>query len=65
MQLKAIFRLEKYMNQKDFEFVLNSFIYFNFNYWSLVQHFSTNKSIEKIKNIRKRCLNISRCHNSQ
>ena len=65
MQLKAIFRLKKYMSQKNFEVVLNSFIYFNFNSWSLVRHFSTNKSIEKIKNIHKRCLSISRCHNSQ
>ena len=32
MQLNAIFRLKKYMGQKEFGNVFNSFIYSNFNY---------------------------------
>ena len=48
MQLNAIFRLKEYMSEKELEFVLNSFIYSNFNYCLLVWHFSTNKSIEKL-----------------
>ena len=35
-QLNAIFRLKKYMDQKDLEIVLNSFLHSNFNYCSLV-----------------------------
>ena len=59
MQLNAIFRLKKYMSQKELEVVLNSSIYSNFNYCPLVWHFSTNKSIEKIENIHKRCLRLT------
>ena len=47
MQINAILRLKKYMNQKEFEVVLNSFMYSNFNYCPLVWHLSTNKSSEK------------------
>ena len=36
MQLNAIFRLKKYMSQKELEVVLNSFIYSSFNYCPLV-----------------------------
>ena len=59
MQLNTIFRLKKYMSQKELEVVLNSFIYSNFNYCPFVWHFSTNKSIEKIENIHKRCLRLT------
>ena len=40
MQLNAISRLKKYMSQKELEVDFNSFIYSNFNYCSLVWHFS-------------------------
>ena len=56
-QPNAIFRLKKYISQKELEVVLNSFLYSNFNYCLLVWHFSINKSIEKIENI-KRCLRL-------
>ena len=56
MQLNSIFRLKKYMDQKELQVILNSFIYSNFNYCHLVLHFSINKPIEKIENIHKRCL---------
>ena len=59
MQLNAIFRLKKYMSQKELEIILNSFIYSNFNYCPLVWHFSTNNSIEKIENIHYRCLRLT------
>ena len=59
MQLNAIFRLKKYMSQKELEIVLNSCIYSNFNYCLHVWHFSTNKSIEKTENIHKRCLRLT------
>ena len=59
MQLNAIFRLTKYMIQKELEIVLNSFVYSNFNYCSVVWHFNTNKSIEKIENIHKRCFKLT------
>ena len=36
--------------------IVNSFIYANFNYYPLVWHFSTCKSIRKIDKIQKRCL---------
>ena len=47
------------MSQKELEVVLNRFIYSSFNYCPLVWHFSTNKSIEKIENIHKRCLRLT------
>ena len=58
MQLNAIYRLEKFMSQKELEFVLNSFI-IQFQLLPLVCHFSTNKSIEKLENIHKRCLRLT------
>ena len=59
MQLNAIFRLKKYISQKELDVALNSIIYSNFSYWPLVWHFSTNKSIEKIGNIHKHCLRLT------
>ena len=59
MQLNAIFRLKKYMSQKELEVVLKSFIYSNLNYCPLVWHISPNKSIEEIENIHKSCLRLT------
>ena len=59
MELNTIFRLKKYMSQKELEVLPNSFIYFNFNYCPLVWHFSANKFIEKIENIHKRFLRLT------
>ena len=59
MQLNAIFRLKKCISQKELEVALNSFIYSNFNYYPLVQHFGINKSIEKIESKHKRCLRLT------
>ena len=55
MQLNAIFRLKKYMSQKELEVVLSSFIYSNFSYCPLVWHFSTNESFDKNENVHKPC----------
>ena len=49
MQLSAIFRLKKYLIEKEVEVVLDSFIYSNFNHCPVVWHFRTNKSFEKLK----------------
>ena len=54
-----IFRLKKYMSQKELEVILNSFIYSNFNYCPLMWDFSANKSIEKNENIHNSCLRLT------
>ena len=51
MQLHAVSKLEKYIGQKNLQVVPNSFILYDFNHCLLVGHFSTNKSVEKFKNI--------------
>ena len=58
LQLNAISRLQNYMNQKEREAIINSFIYSNFNYCPLVWHFCSCKSSHKIEQIQKRCLRI-------
>ena len=45
IQLNDLFRRKKYISQKGLKVALNSFTYSNFNYFPLVWHFSTNKSI--------------------
>ena len=59
MQINAIFRLKKYMSQKELEAILNSFLYSNFNYCPLLFHFSTNNLLKKNKNMHKRCLRLT------
>ena len=58
MQLNALGRLQKYMGKPEKVAIVNSFIYANFNYCSLVWHFSTCESIRNIEKIQKRCLII-------
>ena len=50
-------RLQKYMPKPEKVAIL-SFIYANFNYCSLVWHFSACESIRKNENIQKRCLRL-------
>ena len=59
MQLNAIFRLKKYMSQKELEVFLNTFIHSNLSYCPFVCHLSINKSIEKTGNIHTRCLRLT------
>ena len=62
MQPNAIFTLKICMGQKELEVVLNSFIYLYIPISITtppVWHFSTNKSIEKIENIHKRCVRLT------
>ena len=47
MQLNAVSRLNRYLGKKELEVIVNSFIYSNFNYCSLVCHFSSLKPYEK------------------
>ena len=58
MQLNALSRLQKYMGKSEKEAIINSFILSNFNYCSLVWHFSSCESIRKIEKIQKRCHRI-------
>lgn len=55
MQLNAIFKLEKIHGPKRTGRVLSILIPFT----PLVWRFSTNKSIEKIENLQKRCLRLT------
>ena len=58
MQLNALGRLQNYMGKPEKVAIVNSFIYENFNYCSLVWHFSTCESIRKVEKIQKRCRRI-------
>ena len=58
MQLNALSRLQKYMENAEKEAIINSFILSNFNYCLLVWHFNCCESIRKIEKIQKRCLRI-------
>ena len=57
-QLNAICRLQPYMGQKEKETIINTFVYSNFNYGSLVWHFCNKKSQNKIEKIQERCLKV-------
>ena len=50
-QLNAIGRIQKFMGFKEKEVLLNSFVYSNFNYCSLVWHSCSYKSLYKIRNL--------------
>ena len=49
MQLNVIFRLKKYMTQKELEVVLNGFIDSSFSYSPLLWHFNTKNLLKKLK----------------
>ena len=55
-QLNTIGRIQKFMGFKEKEVLLNSFVYSNFNYWPLVWHFCSSKSLYKIEKIQERAL---------
>ena len=55
-QLNALCRLKNYLNFEQEKVLIESFIYANFNYCSLVWHFCTYKSMNKIEGIQKRAL---------
>ena len=46
------------MGFKEKEFLVNSFVYSNFNYCPLVWHFCSSKSMNKIEKIQERALRI-------
>ena len=48
-QLNATERIQKFMGFKEKEFLLNSFVYSNCNYCSLVWHFCLSKFLYKIE----------------
>ena len=55
-QLNALIRLAKFLNFKEKNILINSFVYSDFNYCALVMHFCSKKSLLKIENIQKRAL---------
>ena len=55
-QLNAICRLQTFMGHKEKEAMINAFEHSNFNYGSLIWHFSSKKSQNKIKKIHERSL---------
>ena len=52
MQLNAINCLQRHMGSQETKAIINSFIYANFNYCSLVRHFCSCKSSRKIEQIK-------------
>ena len=58
-QLNTIGRIQKYMEFKTKEIIINCFLYSNFNYCPLAWHFCTYiKKSKKIEKKKKRCKNI-------
>ena len=57
-KINAISRIQSFLGQKEKEALVNTFVYSNFNYCSLVWHFSTKKSTNKIEKIQERCLKL-------
>ena len=57
-QLNAIGRIQKYMDFKEKEVLLNSFFLSNFNYCPFVWHFCSSKSVMKIEKIQERALRM-------
>ena len=58
MQLNAVSRLAKFMENKKKIVMINSFVYPSFNYWSLAWHCCSNESSQKIEEMQKRCLRL-------
>ena len=55
-QLNARTRLGLFLGFEEKRVLINSFMYANFNYYPLVWHFCSSKSLNKIENIQKRAL---------
>ena len=58
MQLNAVCRLAKIMENKEKTVMINSFVYPSFKYCSLVWHFCSYEPSQKTEEIRKRCLRL-------
>ena len=57
-QLNAIGRIQKYMDFKEKEVLLNSFVLSNINYCPLVWHYCSSKSLKKIEKIQELSLRM-------
>ena len=55
-QLNALSRLNKFLSMEAKTILIQSFIYAHFNYCSLIWHYSSSKSINKVEMIQKRAL---------
>ena len=51
-KINAISRFQSFLGQKEKKALVNTFLYSNFNYCSLVWHFSTKKSANKVEKIK-------------
>ena len=51
-KINAISRIQSFLGQKEKKALVNTFLYSNFNYCSLVWHFSTKKSTNKVEKIK-------------
>ena len=49
--LNAVSRLHRYLGFKEKEFLINTFVYANFNYCFLIWHFCSAKSVKKTEQI--------------
>ena len=56
--LNALFGLKNYLNFDQKKVLSESFIYANFNYYPLVWHFCTYKSMTKVESKQKRALQL-------
>ena len=57
-KINAISIIQSFLGQKGKEALVNTFVYLNFNYCSLVWHFLTKKSTNKIEKIQEPCLKL-------
>ena len=55
-QLNAISRIGAVLGQTEKEILINSFVHSNFNYGSLIWHFTTRKGIKKVEKVQERSL---------
>ena len=55
-QLNAISRIGTVLEQKEKEILINSFVYFNFNYDAPIWHFTTRYRIKKVEIVQERSL---------
>ena len=55
-QLNALCRLKSFLNINQRKILMNSFIYSNYNYYSLAWHFCSKTTMNKIKRIQYRVL---------
>ena len=56
--MNYISAIHSFLGQKEYEALVNTFVYTNFNYWSFVWYFSTKKSTNEIEKMQERFLKL-------